>query len=364
MVIWQSPSSKEIKAIVSTNGIPNRKILLETSGPGFVVSPFVNTDGEQTLFLSADLFYSSYENEFKSLTNNASIVETFKNYPPHKLDAFEPNHKEYLNLDEVDDEANFISLVKKGMTFLADEGIKKIVLSRTKIKGIPPNFDVIEAFLKLCDRSNAFNSLVLLPNQGIWIGASPEILIKIEDNIFHTVALAGTQLLSNKKDVKRAVWTHKEIEEQALVSRYIIDCFKKIRLREYEDIGPKTIVAGNLLHLRTDFTVDLGAINYPDLGSTMLALLHPTSAVCGMPKHEALAFILANEGYERELFSGYLGPVNIQKRSEVYVNLRCAKISNNKVQLFAGAGITLESEPHKEYYETEHKMSNIGVLFE
>ena len=47
-----------------------------------------------------------------------------------------------------------------------------------------------------------------------------------------------------------------------MVSRYIINCFKKIRLREFEEIGPKTVAAGNLLHLRTDFQVDMAATNF------------------------------------------------------------------------------------------------------
>ena len=75
----------------------------------------------------------------------------------------------------------------------------------------------------------------------------------------------------------------KDIEEQALVERYVISCFKKIRLREYDEHGPKTMIAGNVLHLKTEFEVDMVATNFPQLGSVMLNLLHPTSAVCGMP---------------------------------------------------------------------------------
>jgi isochorismate synthase len=71
--------------------------------------------------------------------------------------------------------------------------------------------------------------------------------------------LAGTQKAQGENPLKSAAWTQKEIEEQALVSRYIVDCFKKIRLREYDEHGPKTVLAGNLLHLRSDFKVDMKA---------------------------------------------------------------------------------------------------------
>ncbi len=140
-----------------------------------------------------------------------------------------------------------------------------------------------------------------------------------------------------------------------MVGRYIISCFKKIRVREYLEEGPKTVVAGNLMHLRSDFSVDTKTINFPELGTVMLELLHPTSAVCGMPKMEALAFIQQYEGYDREFYSGYLGPVNVGNETHLFVNLRCMKIQNNVATLYAGGGITEDSEPEKEWQETEMK---------
>ena len=95
-----------------------------------------------------------------------------------------------------------------------------------------------------------------------------------------------------------------------MVSRYIINCFKKIRLREFKEIGPKTAKAGNLVHLKTTFEVDTEATNFQELGTVMLELLHPTSAVAGMPKDAALQFLEKFEGLEREYFAGYLGPVD------------------------------------------------------
>ena len=158
-------------------------------------------------------------------------------------------------------------------------------------------------------------------------------------------------------------WTQKEIEEQALVCRYIINCFKKIRVREYLEHGPKTVVAGNVMHLKTDYEVDMKEINFPQLGSVMLKLLHPTSAVCGMPLEAAMKFLLENEGYDREFYSGFLGPVNYQYESHIFVNLRCLQILEDTVRLYAGAGVTLDSVPQLEWEETEIKMKNMmGVI--
>src|SRR5690606_35968900 len=158
---------------------------------------------------------------------------------------------------------------------------------------------------------NALVNFYHIPSLGSWIGASPEVLIKTKGDCFSTMSLAGSQRAIGDNPLKNVAWTQKEIEEQALVSRYIVKCFKKIRLREYEEIGPKTDIAGNLLHLRTDFKVNMKATNFPQLGSIMLELLHPTSAVAGMPRDRALEFIRKHEKFDRALFSGFIGPVNI-----------------------------------------------------
>ncbi|MFM7486043.1 MAG: chorismate-binding protein, partial [Cytophagales bacterium] len=176
---------------------------------------------------------------------------------------------------------------------------------------------------------------------------------------FKTHALAGTQPYSASVDIKSVAWTQKEIEEQALVSRYIINCFKKIRVREYTEHGPKTVVAGNVMHLKTDYEIDMNEVNFPQLGSVMLKLLHPTSAVCGMPLDAALEFLKTNEAYNRELYSGYLGPVNFDGESQLYVNLRCLQLFEKTARLYAGAGVTSGSDPEKEFLETEMKMKGL-----
>jgi isochorismate synthase len=178
------------------------------------------------------------------------------------------------------------------------------------------------------------------------------------------MSLAGTQSGEGLESLNKATWTQKEIEEQALVSRYIINCFKKIRLREFEEIGPRTVAAGHLIHLRTDFEVNLSEVNFPELGTVMLQLLHPTSAVCGMPKEEAIRFIAAQEGYNRELYSGYLGPVNVEDESHIFVNLRCMQIRNQQALIYAGAGITRDSDPDREWNETEIKGNIIQKALE
>jgi len=203
-------------------------------------------------------------------------------------------------------------------------------------------------------------SFVSTPESGSWIGATPELLVSVENkSTFRTIALAGTQVYQAGVNLKTVAWTQKDIEEQALVERYIISCFKKIRLREFEEHGPKTVVAGNLLHLKSEFKVDMQATNFPQLGSVMLQLLHPTSAVCGVPLDTSMEFLDKHEKYDRQYYAGYLGPVNFNNDTNIFVNLRCAQLLEDKAVLYAGAGVTIDSTPEHEWNETEMKMNTL-----
>jgi len=144
-----------------------------------------------------------------------------------------------------------------------------------------------------------------------------------------------------------------------MVGRYIVEQFKTIRLREFSETGPSSSRAGNMIHLKTEYTVDIKNGYFPELGTVMLHLLHPTSAVCGMPKFSALRFIAANEHLNREFYSGFLGPVNMDGVSRLYVNLRCMQILQKHAVLYAGAGITHDSIPEKEWDETTLKCQTL-----
>jgi isochorismate synthase len=91
----------------------------------------------------------------------------------------------------------------------------------------------------------------------------------------------------------------------------------------------------------------------------MLDLLHPTSAVCGMPLENSLEFLQKHEGYDREFYSGYLGPVNVNNNTHIYVNLRCMQLFEGQAIVYAGAGVTVDSVPEDEWKETEMKFNTL-----
>ncbi len=368
---WRLPKSTEFTILIDFLETPNKqKAQLEKSTQGFLIQPFIQNNTADTVFLQADLIYSTTNKELSvnSETINSILKEIFLNNFHENLKS--GNHAIKLPVfDKQSSSKNTINhyteLVQLGKKAILENKFKKIVLARSKELAITSELNISAILQKVAaEYSSAFISLFHTKEMGTWMTATPEILASIDkEGIFKTIALAGTQQLKEGESIQRAVWTQKEIEEQAFVCRYIISCFKKIRLREYEEEGPRTVQSGNLLHLRTDYSVNTKELNFPELGTVMLELLHPTSAVCGMPKEITLEFIKEHEGLDRKLFSGYIGPVNVGEESHIFVNLRCANLFANKVILYAGAGITKDSEPEKEYQETELKMEAIGRFF-
>jgi isochorismate synthase len=358
---WQLPEKRSRLILLARTVNPVKKDhTLEEMDSGFVIAPF--DKDMQALFIPAELQFRVFDEKLSppsSASENRSLEWLKQNFDEKAAKSAPDYHTVPLNASAQN--TDYIDLVKKGIEQITSGIFEKVVPSRTKTVQLPANFDLVAAFLKVCKAyPQAFVSFVSSPQTGTWIGASPEELVRVEDKtIFKTVALAGTQPYHEGINLKKVAWTQKEIEEQALVERYIISCFKKIRLREYDEHGPKTIIAGNLMHLKSEFTVNMKETNFPQLASTMLSLLHPTSAVCGVPLEPSLRFLQENEGYSRSFYSGYLGPVNIDNQIDIFVNLRCMQLSEGKAVFFAGAGVTMDSVPEQEWEETEMKMNTL-----
>lgn len=356
--LWKTPGIDQKHLIICHELKEVDDFVLEEGSAGFAFAPFL-PDGKK-FFFSADIHYQ-FDNEVQTKgpqsDGNQVQYSTIKQQQPNLEYYYSASYSNPVSND-------FVKLVRKGLQEISEGHFEKVVPSRYKDITITEAFDLMEAFDTLCRKHpQAMVSLVSSPETGTWLGATPELLVSVNNqNRFKTIALAGTLPFSPEIDLKSVAWTQKEIEEQALVCRYIINCFKKIRLREYEEHGPRTVVAGNVMHLKTVYEVDMTATNFPQLGSVMLKLLHPTSAVCGMPFENALQFLKNNEGYQREFYSGYLGPVQISGESHIYVNLRCMQVYKDMVRLYAGAGITIDSNPEKEFEETEIKMQNLQHL--
>lgn len=244
---------------------------------------------------------------------------------------------------------NYLELISKTVEELNTTSTEKIVISR--IKEIEnEGVNLIKTFKNLHQNyPKAFVYLWFTKENGLWIGASPELLLEEENLTVKTVSLAGTL-------PKEEEWTSKEIHEQQVVTDYIVS-----NLQDAKSIsvnGPHTVDAGFFNHLKSYISAEVD--DYEQVNK-ILNRLHPTPAVCGMPKQEAKNFILANEGYDRKYYAGYFG-FKMPEKSLYFVNLRCAQIFSDVVKLYVGGGIMPDSNPEKEWQETELKSKTIGNL--
>lgn len=353
VALWRLPNQQKTNLLIATDKKVLDEVTIEELKPGFVMAPFSPTDSKY--FLEAEHLFE-FTNDISELTigqfTEQAAKSNFKGLP-----KFHPSQS---STQETTPES-FTDLVKLSINAIESGAFEKVVPSTKRKIEISSDFNLLDAFDSLSQKyPAAMVTLVSDSTFGTWMGASPELLVSTDKhNIFRTVALAGTQPFQEGVSMRSISWTQKEIEEQALVERYIISCFKKIRVREYDEHGPKTVQAGNLIHLRSDFEVNIKEVNLPQLGSVMLKLLHPTSAVCGMPMDASYRFLDANEGYGREFYSGYLGPINIESESHLFVNLRCMKWCSDSILQFAGAGVTIDSVPDQELKEVEIKFETI-----
>jgi len=262
---------------------------------------------------------------------------------------------------------NHIKLVEQGITAIKKENMQKVVLSRCEAVPFSER-ESISVFKKLLQNYlNAFVYCWYHPKVGLWLGATPETLISVTGNRFKTMALAGTQPYKGTLDV---TWQQKEQEEQQFVTDYIEACLKS-SVSSLAISESKTIKAGTLLHLQSN----ISGILSTDLHS-VVNQLHPTPAICGLPVKEAKAFILQNESYHREYYTGFLGELNLKETttrntnrrnvennayntvktvSHLFVNLRCMQIKNNQALIYIGGGITKDSNPLQEWEETVSK---------
>ncbi|SNR62880.1 chorismate-binding protein [Hymenobacter mucosus] len=372
VALWRLPGAQHPRLCLSLKvdaayvGLPPA---LESTAPaGFAFFPFRDSDHNPPLFFPADLFFDLARPEeiLVSPSAAARLPELRQRFAALPTATELPWHVSQQPIPTPASQAQYEALVAAGVDAIASGTVQKVVSSRAVRRQLPSNFDALEAFEELQERyPNAFVSLVSAPGVGTWLGATPEVLAEItEDHVFRTMALAGTQPLLPNLTPATAAWAHKDLEEHAMVARYIVNCFKQLRLREYDERGPRTVVAGQLLHLRTDFAVHLDQVPFPTLGTDMLRLLHPTPAVGGVPKQPALDFLRRHEGYDRAYYAGFLGPVNLPDVgvARLYVNLRCLQLRPQEAILYAGTGLTIDSDPAREWQETELKLRTVGAI--
>ena len=310
---------------------------------GFVIAPFRQTEEHPIVLIHPDITAYDWDEIIPSL---GSLEHTDAILSSKQLPST-PVH----TLNETERYDRYYAAFRRFMEPLKEKKFKKLVLSRPAFCPITEEFSPLETFVKACnDYPRMMIYLCHTPVTGTWLGSTPEILLSGSDRNWKTVALAGTLPIVN--GIEPTEWNPKNKEEQAIVAEYVRKIIKKHGMKMTEK-GPYTARAGQLVHLKTDFLFQLKETGH--LGN-LLKELHPTPAVCGLPKAEAYQFIAENEGYDRRYYTGFVGWMDPEGNTELYVNLRCMEIRSTEVKLYAGGGILPSSEVRSEWEETGAKM--------
>jgi isochorismate synthase len=348
-VVYSRPINSIIKCWLQKDAVLHRTNLFEESG--FVFAPFDLNDPA--------IVFPEDQCEHQILEVNQLDVDPLGSTTFSTINTSRQGH---------------VNLVSEAVDAIKEGPLKKVVLSRVESRPAG-QINPIETFKRLFNTyKNAMVYCWYHPKVGLWLGATPELLFKVEGSQLTAISLAGTQPYQDKSD---PTWTSKELQEQQIVTDYIAEQVSpysaQTKISETESIK-----AGNLWHLKTRVTSVLHSTSKLKL---IIEALHPTPAVCGFPKQIAKDFILSHEGYEREFYTGFLGELNLKQRlsrntnrrniennayasvrtySNFYVNLRCMQIKDDKVLVYVGGGITEDSVPENEWEETSNKAKTIS----
>ncbi|WP_299578892.1 chorismate-binding protein [uncultured Sunxiuqinia sp.] len=306
---------------------------------GFVFAPYQISNETPLVLLKPGTYKKGIE---EILTIDPSLME--------KGEAQDKGPEQHRIIDK----KAYLNDIERTVEEIKNSKLAKAIVSRL-IPKERKSESLGKLYLQLLQQTpNAFVYLVNLPQAGSWMGATPEVLLKAEAKTVETVSLAGTQ---NRRADSDYSWHTKEIEEQAFVSRYLLDVFYRFNIYPYTTQGPETLESGKVAHLFTSFRFSAKKLAHK-LGD-FVAELHPTPAVCGYPKAKAAKFIRKIEQHNRRYYTGYLGPWRMNDSVRLFVNLRCMEITPDRYILYSGGGITARSVPEEEWEETIKKADTL-----
>ena len=276
---------------------------------------------------------NGYFKEVQSIISQGFIVTDFNN--KSKYIFVESNDTEGLTREfhapYIISKEDYLHQATEIVSLLGTSAMEKLVYSRIKAENLTiPGTLLFERLEKAYPK--VFVYYFKDPILGEWIGATPEILMKGTNQRFESMSLAGT-----KKADDQSPWGEKEREEQDFVSQFLRETLLNHGVTELSHDGPKTVLAGPLAHLRTDFQWTSTLQQAWEIAKD----LHPTPAVSGTPRKDALDWIQDKEKHGRQFYAGIIGSMD-EHRMDLFVNLRCAQIIGKHIYLYVGGGFTAD----------------------
>jgi len=277
----------------------------------------------------------------------------------HKISNIATHNPENLINRNRSDIDNFKSAVVSSLESISANHLNKIVLAHAVDVTSPVPFHLVHSLHNL--RSRHPDCYIFSTSNGkgqTFIGASPERLISIQNRHLVTDALAGSAPRGKTAEedaefANRLLSSEKERHEHFVVLDFITQRLIHLGLTPQKTPLPSLRQLSNIQHIWTPIQAKVPDGVHP---LEILAELHPTPAVAGVPRDIACKEIRRYEPFERSLYAAPLGWVDYQGNSEFIVGIRSALIDGDRARLYAGAGIVAGSDPDKELAEIQLKL--------
>jgi menaquinone-specific isochorismate synthase len=258
----------------------------------------------------------------------------------------------------VPSEAVWADAVAAAVTAIRAGSLDKVVLARALDVSAPAAIDPRAVAARLATR---FPSCFTFVCDGL-VGASPELLVRRIGRHAESLVLAGTirRGTGAEEDAeleRELLASAKNAVEHRIAADSVREVFESVAADTVTDGAPQLLRLANVTHLATHVEAWLGA----DAPSALelAARLHPSAAVGGMPRPEALTMITELEAAPRGRYAAPVGWMDAKGDGEFAIALRCAQLSGDTARLWAGAGIVADSDPDAEVAETTAKFDAV-----
>jgi menaquinone-specific isochorismate synthase len=252
--------------------------------------------------------------------------------------------------------------VLRALEAIRGGGVEKVVLARTLDVRPDSPLDPVDVVMRLWRDNRRAHVFLFEPVPGaVLTGAAPETIATLFEGVFRATAVAGS-VSSGESPAERArlarflLESGKDRVEHACTVEEIVRRLTPHAEEVSIDSEPHVLALSRIQHLETKVRA---RAREGETVLTLLAALHPTPAVCGLPRGEALDFLRAEEPFDRGWYAGPVGWFDGAGEGVFVPSLRCAVAAGGTWRLVAGAGIVPGSDPALEWEETEIKFQPI-----
>jgi salicylate biosynthesis isochorismate synthase len=304
----------------------------------------------------------SPQEDLAQLQSEAKELDTFFTTPSHPSAPTSPSK---FNIEE-QTRQEWAALVQSALREMRAGSFEKVVLARCSYLRQEHPFTLSEMARRMLSSYQDCTQFIMGRRGASFVGSTPEKLVSVAAMQVEIDALAGStpRVFGEEEQASLALLQNqKERREHQHVIQGIEDVLCPFAARLEKDEQPRVRMLPNVLHLHTSLKAKLSS---PAHILSLVEALHPTPAVCGLPREAARTWIAANEPFSRGWYAAPVGHFDAQGEGAFFVAIRSALLEDNKAWIYAGAGLVEGSEPEKEYDETVAKqrpmLSALGVL--